>query len=88
MKRLRIAVVAVGLLALSATGTVMAADEDVLPNPGTPDTAHNGNCIAFYSAAVIHNGAASTLGQNAAQGARGTEIKNLQQTTCPPAAGQ
>jgi hypothetical protein len=85
MKRLRTAVVATALLAaVGVVAPVMAADDDLGTNPGEPNPAQNGNCIAYYSSAYIHNGAASTLGRNAAQGARGEEIKNLQQAACPP----
>lgn len=87
MKHLRMAVAMVVLAAISTAGTAIAADEDLRPNPGNPNPAQNGNCIAYYSSAVIHNGAASTLGKNAAQGARGSEIKDLQQLTCPPTGG-
>ena len=88
MRRLRTTAVATALLATIGTaGVALADDADLRPNPGDPNPAPNGNCIAYYSSAVIHNGAASTLGQNAAQGARGQEIKDLQQLTCPPTGG-
>jgi len=84
MKRVRTAAIVALLAVIGTTVPALAADEDLQPNPGNPNPAQNGNCIAYYSSVVIHNGAASTLGQNATQGARGSEIKGLQQLTCPP----
>lgn len=76
VKRQVVAVMAAGVLALSAAGGAAAQVE---PNPGTPQSVSSANCIAIFSSTVIRNGQAPTLGQNAAGGARGAEIKALQE---------
>jgi hypothetical protein len=51
--------------------------QTVLPNPGNPQAVNSDNLVAIFSAQVIHNGSAPTLGADAAHGARGAEIQLL-----------
>jgi hypothetical protein len=69
------------LVAGSLLGGAVGVSADVGVNPGSPQSANSGNCIAVYSSDAIHNGQAPTLGANAAHGARGDEIK-ADQATC------
>ena len=57
-----------------------AAPPGLAVNPGNQQSASSNNCIAIYSAQVIHNGQHITLGQGGdpSHGTRGDEIKGLQ----------
>jgi hypothetical protein len=81
MKRRLFTLAAAGLLSLSMVGTVSAAPPGVEFRPA-PNADSNANCVGVASASAIHNGQASTLGRNAAHGARGDEIKGIQEA-CP-----
>lgn len=78
MKRKLAALLAAGLLLLSA-GTALADQPGVEFRPA-PNADSSANCVGVASAAAIHNGQAPTLGENAAHGARGDEIKIFQAT--------